>query len=411
MTQPTLDWFRKRSLLVKAESTENVDPLPVPATDGFMIFNGASSTEFDKVERTVDRSFLGGYPFGIANKRANIEGDFELYAPLTPGQAGTSDADCGKILLPSGMAVVKNAGSNTTTYNPISAAVPSVTAYFQHVDHLLRVTGARGDLSNITQQIGDRFKGHIKLTGNYGPAGMDMTVSVSTGSIATTTLTVTAIASGEVTVGQTITGTGVTAGTKITGQLTGTAGGIGTYSVSASQTVASTTITGSYDAVVLPTKVPVIATSLNTTCLVSTLVAGATPRTSGTPLTNLHVNAKSLQLDFGNALKHKEYTELTVNAINDRLPKWSLRIARTDVGADFDPFYVRDNGTIMTAIFNLYESNAKTACLASALQIRGQLETIAEADIDGDLGWDLSGPCIPSNSGGDEFYIQFFTAP
>jgi hypothetical protein len=66
---------------------------------------------------------------------------------------------------------------------------------------------------------------------------------------------------------------------------------------------------------------------------------------------------------------------------------------------------------LFTAVYNLYESNAKTACLASALYVRGQIETVAETDIDGDLGWDISGPCIPSNSGGDEFYIQFFTAP
>lgn len=67
--------------------------------------------------------------------------------------------------------------------------------------------------------------------------------AVVTGSIATTTLTVTAVTSGVLKVGQPIAGSGVTAGTVITAQLTGTAGGVGTYSVSASQTVSSTTIT------------------------------------------------------------------------------------------------------------------------------------------------------------------------
>ena len=61
---------------------------------------------------------------------------------------------------------------------------------------------------------------------------------------ASTTMTVTAIASGVVTPGMTITGTGVTAGTYIVSQLTGTAGSTGTYQVSVLQTVASTTITG-----------------------------------------------------------------------------------------------------------------------------------------------------------------------
>ena len=64
-----------------------------------------------------------------------------------------------------------------------------------------------------------------------------------TGSIAATTLNVTAVGSGVIRVGMAITGTSVTAGTTITALGTGT-GGTGTYTVSVSQTVASTTITG-----------------------------------------------------------------------------------------------------------------------------------------------------------------------
>lgn len=64
-----------------------------------------------------------------------------------------------------------------------------------------------------------------------------------TASIAGTTMTVTAVGSGVIAVGQVITGTGVTAGTTILAQLTGSAGSTGTYTVSASQTVTSTTIT------------------------------------------------------------------------------------------------------------------------------------------------------------------------
>jgi hypothetical protein len=66
--------------------------------------------------------------------------------------------------------------------------------------------------------------------------------AVVTGSISGTTLTVSAVMSGTLVVGTGITGTGVTAGTTITALGTGT-GGTGTYTVSASQTVSSTTIT------------------------------------------------------------------------------------------------------------------------------------------------------------------------
>ena len=62
------------------------------------------------------------------------------------------------------------------------------------------------------------------------------------GSITGTTLALSSVSTGAAYVGATITGAGVTAGTRITAFVTGT-GGAGTYTVSASQTVASTTIT------------------------------------------------------------------------------------------------------------------------------------------------------------------------
>lgn len=72
--------------------------------------------------------------------------------------------------------------------------------------------------------------------------GLNDKDAVVTGSIAGTTLTVSAVTSGTLAIGQTISGTGVTAGTKITALGTGT-GGTGTYTVSTSQTASSTTIT------------------------------------------------------------------------------------------------------------------------------------------------------------------------
>jgi hypothetical protein len=63
-----------------------------------------------------------------------------------------------------------------------------------------------------------------------------------TGSIASTTLTVTAVSVGVLQVGSVITGTGIATGTTITALGTGT-GGIGTYTVNISQSVVSTAIT------------------------------------------------------------------------------------------------------------------------------------------------------------------------
>ena len=78
--------------------------------------------------------------------------------------------------------------------------------------------------------------------------GLNQSEAVFTGSIATTTLTVTAMLSGDVLqLGQYVSGTSVTAGSYITAFVTG-AGGVGTYTVSASSTASSTTMYASGDA-------------------------------------------------------------------------------------------------------------------------------------------------------------------
>jgi hypothetical protein len=94
------------------------------------------------------------------------------------------------------------------------------------------------------------------------------TAAIFTGAIAGggTSLNVTAVSSGVIQVGMLITGTGVTAGTTITALGTGT-GGTGTYTVSAAQTVASTTITG------------------QTRCIVGTFINGAAGGTGAVPAT------------------------------------------------------------------------------------------------------------------------------
>jgi hypothetical protein len=95
----------------------------------------------------------------------------------------------------------------------------------------------------------------VNFTGSMTVAGGAVSASV-TGSIAATTLTVTAVTSGTLSPGQGISGSGMTAGTKILKQLTstetdGSLGKKGTYQVNNSQTFASGAITGavggSYD--------------------------------------------------------------------------------------------------------------------------------------------------------------------
>lgn len=95
------------------------------------------------------------------------------------------------------------------------------------------------------------------IPGGASATGSSIAASTfsATGSIAGNTLTVTAVGSGTIYPGATISGTGVVTGTKIASQLTGAAGGVGTYLVDTLQpsTVASTTISGTYGTLTIGT--------------------------------------------------------------------------------------------------------------------------------------------------------------
>lgn len=75
-------------------------------------------------------------------------------------------------------------------------------------------------------------------------ARQPVTEAVWTGSISGSTLTVTSVAGGIVYNGLTVVGPGIAPGTTIIADLTGTAGGVGTYNVSISQAVASEAMSG-----------------------------------------------------------------------------------------------------------------------------------------------------------------------
>jgi acetylornithine deacetylase/succinyl-diaminopimelate desuccinylase-like protein len=78
-----------------------------------------------------------------------------------------------------------------------------------------------------------------------------------TGSITGTVLTVTKVLAGKLLAGAIIFGTGVTSGSSVVNQINGTPGGIGTYTVTPSQTVGSGIIAAGIAANLQPTKVTV----------------------------------------------------------------------------------------------------------------------------------------------------------
>jgi hypothetical protein len=92
-------------------------------------------------------------------------------------------------------------------------------------------------------------------------------VAVFVGSTSTTTLTVSSMTSGTILLGMTL---NTLLGGTITAQLTGTTGGVGTYTISVSQNVTSTTITG----VINPPPAVFIGSIGSTTLTVTSMTSG-----------------------------------------------------------------------------------------------------------------------------------------
>lgn len=116
------------------------------------------------------------------------------------------------------------------------------------------------------------------------PSAASVTGSIAAGtasvtaSIAGNTMYVTAVSSGTLVVGAILSGTGVTAGTQIDAQVSGTPGGIGEYAISKTQVVASTTVTASYG-------------TLTVTAVASGTLSVGQTITGGTTLANTQITA------------------------------------------------------------------------------------------------------------------------
>lgn len=134
----------------------------------------------------------------------------------------------------------------------------------------------------------DLVTGEVTFAATGTPNAASVTGSIAagtgsvTGSIADNILTVTAVGSGSLPVGAILSGSGVASGTQIVKQITGTAGGIGTYAVSiAEQTVASTTISATFGTLTV-TAVSSGVLAVGSVLAGSGVTAGTTIRQLGT---------------------------------------------------------------------------------------------------------------------------------
>jgi hypothetical protein len=171
----------------------------------------------------------------------------------------------------------------------------------------------------------------FNTTGNPGTASISsgsvgpITAASFTGSIAGGVLTVTAVASGSIVVGGTVTGTGgggVTTGTQIVSQLSGTIGGVGTYAINlpeeSTTSAAGMTVTAGL--------LTVTSLSSGSVGVGSVLTgAGGTALVTGTTITALGTGTGQTGTYYVNATQTVAGTTMTAN--NTYETPWNARSA------------------------------------------------------------------------------------
>ncbi len=156
---------------------------------------------------------------------------------------------------PAGFLMRAQQALNTTFLSPAGMQVQQgMQMALQIVGDFWVVNDGSTDVNYGMKAYANLADGKVTFAATGAPTqAASVTASVAastfsvTGSIAGDVMTVTAVGSGTVVAGATISGTGVDTGTKVLSQLSGTAGGIGTYRLDTdNETVASTTISGTY---------------------------------------------------------------------------------------------------------------------------------------------------------------------
>lgn len=115
------------------------------------------------------------------------------------------------------------------------------------------------------------------------------------------------------------------------------------------------------------------------------------------------VEGKRLSIDYGNAQQTIEHTEARIGRIRERKPTFDALFYRPSK-ANLDPWALWKAGTIIPLWATVTDAANNRL---SRLLVRGQIEEVQPTDIDGDLGYQVRGRCIPSDTGGDEFLLEF----
>lgn len=130
---------------------------------------------------------------------------------------------------------IEIAPNDTTIFKAVKAFVLGVLGSGVRV--------VQGQANRVPEPAGNNFAVMWPITRPRLATNVDEFVDTAfTASIAGTVMTVTEILEGALRVGATLFGTGIAAGSTIVAQLTGPAGGIGTYTIAPTQTLSSRTL-------------------------------------------------------------------------------------------------------------------------------------------------------------------------
>lgn len=225
--------------VLDAYATEN--PTGAPVTIGGVVlaanslFVSVAGGNADDVAKAIWRKKPPGCAYNGSTTVAVIDDNSGYSIPYPSYSVSFTIADALPIIFR-----VELANNALVPNNAVELVQSAIVAAFAGLDG-----GARAQIGSTL--FASRFYAGIAGLGAWAQivaisiGSPNNPEAVVTGSIAAATLTVTAVASGALAIGQTITGPNILPGTVITALGTGS-GGAGTYAVGKSQTVASGTI-------------------------------------------------------------------------------------------------------------------------------------------------------------------------
>jgi hypothetical protein len=426
----SIQTFNTRQILVKLETTSGVDSAPVGATDSMLSYNGNVSIEADKLERDIDRPFLGANPFLLVHKRATVEFEIDLIGNSTVGNS----APISPILKACGMAETL-VGGTSASYTFISSAFQSATVYFYIGPLRCTMVYSMGTLE-INQEIKSFNRGKVTLTGVITNSTLPTENVVSGVTLAAFQTppavemetwftgfqdsTMTAMPDPVAATGVASGGGSLAAGTYLLTYVGKNANGFTKAATNSSGVVATanqqitwtlTAVTGATSYDVYGGTVAGQLTYLGTTATTSFIQTGAVAPNGTVYPSNFntsqyrHVQAVKLMLAFNNKVTIHEAAELRAVYIMDRSVTGSVQIFEPSLPA-YNPWTDATNLTTRQFISQVGYQPGKICRITCPI---AQVEYAKLGNKDDAITFEIPFSALPGvTTGNDELSLQFF---